>query len=260
MKVTFLGTGAAANPDREQCALLVEADETLLFDATSGTGILRQLAAADVRPSAIRHVFLSHAHFDHAGGLPPLFLALMDTDSPGLTVHGAPQTIDAVRCSIYDELPGVEQWMGDRLAWHKMESGEVSKLGGKTRVEAVAVDHTVPCLAYVVRDNGSAAVVSGDTRFTENLIKASRDADLLIHEAAASAAMADWLQLTGHSSPRDAGITARDAGVKKLVLTHIDRDSKYGEVGVLGEASEVYDGEVRMAHDLMTIGVNSHQA
>ena len=72
--------------------------------------------------------------------------------------------------------------------------------------------------------------------------------------------MADWLQLTGHSSPRDAGITARDAGVKKHVLTHIDRDSKYGEVGVLGEASEVYDGEVRMAHDLMTIGVNSHPA
>ncbi|HET9200734.1 MAG TPA: MBL fold metallo-hydrolase [Dehalococcoidia bacterium] len=256
MKVTFLGTGAAANPDREQCAIVVQADEALLFDVTSGTGILRQLAAANVDLSTIRHVFLSHAHFDHAGGLPPLFLALMDSSSPGLTVHGAPETIDAVRCSIYDELPGVEQWMGSLLTWDKMDSGQTFEVGGKTRVEAVAVDHTVPCLAYVVRDNGSAAVVSGDTRFTENLIKAAEGTDLLIHEAAASAQMADWLQLTGHSSPRDAAITARDAGVKQLILTHIDREGKYAEIGVLGEAAEVYGGQLRMAHDLMAITVN----
>ena len=258
MKITFLGTGAAANPDREQCAIFVQADEALLFDATSGTGILRQLAAANVDLSTLRHVFLSHAHFDHAGGLPPLFLALMDTSSSGLTVHGAPETIDAVRCSIYDELPGVEQWMGSRLTWDKMESGQTFKIGSKTRVEAVAVDHTVPCLAYVVRDNGSAAVVSGDTRFTENLVRAAKDADLLIHEAAASAEMADWLQLTGHSSPKDAAVTAREAGARQLVLTHIDRDCKYGDDGVLAEAAQEYSGQLRMAHDLMTIAVNGH--
>lgn len=256
MKVTFLGTGAAANPDREQCAIVVQADETLLFDATSGTGILRQLSSANIDLSTISHVFLSHAHFDHAGGLPPLFLALMDTPSTGLTVHGAPETIDAVRCSIYDELPGVEQWMGSRLTWDKMDSGQTYNVGGKTSVEAVAVDHTVPCLAYVVRDNGSAAVVSGDTRFSQNLITAARGADLLIHEAAASAEMADWLQMTGHSSPRDAAVTAREAGVTQLILTHIDRDCKYADIGVLGEATAVYDGQTRMAHDLMTIGVN----
>jgi ribonuclease BN (tRNA processing enzyme) len=256
MKVTFLGTGAAANPEREQCAIVVQADETLLFDVTSGTGILRQLAAANIDVSAVRHVFLSHAHFDHAGGLPPLFLSLMDSDSPGLTVHGAPETIDAVRCSIYDELPGVEQWMGSLLNWDKMEGGQTTEVGARTRVEAVPVDHTVPCLAYVVRDNGSAAVVSGDTRFTESLVKASEGVDLLIHEAAASAEMADWLKMTGHSSPRDAAVTARDAGVKQLILTHIDRDCKYTNCDVIGEASAVYKGQLRIAHDLMTIGVN----
>jgi ribonuclease Z len=256
MKVTFLGTGAAANPEREQCAIVVQADETLLFDVTRGTGVLRQLAAANIDLATIRHVFLSHAHFDHAGGLPPLFLALMDSSSPGLTVHGAPETIDAVRCAIYDQLPGVEQWMGSLLNWDKMESGQTFDVGGKTRVDAVAVDHTVPCLAYVVRDNGSAAVVSGDTRFTENLVKAAEGADLLIHEAAASAEMADWLQLTGHSSPRDAAVTARDAGVRQLILTHIDRECKYAEAGILGEAAQVYSGQLRMAHDLMAVTVN----
>jgi ribonuclease Z len=68
--------------------------------------------------------------------------------------------------------------------------------------------------------------------------------------------MADWLQLTGHSSPRDAAVTARDAGVRQLILTHIDRECKYAEAGILGEAAQVYSGQLRMAHDLMAVTVN----
>lgn len=256
MKVTFLGTGAAANPDREQCAVAIAAGPTLLFDTTSGTGVLRQLSAAGIDHSSIEHVFLSHAHFDHAGGLAPFFLAMMDTPSPRLTVHAADETIGAVRCSLYDELPGVEKWMGDRLKWHKMASGDVCDLGGKTRVEAVEVDHTVKCLAYVVRDNGTAAVVSGDTRYSDTLAKAARGCDLLIHEAAASANQVEWLQMTGHSSPRDAGRTATEAGARQLLLTHIDRDCKYYESDPVDEAADAYSGPVRLAHDLMTVSLN----
>ncbi|MPZ22818.1 MAG: MBL fold metallo-hydrolase [Dehalococcoidia bacterium] len=259
MRVTFLGTGAAANPDREQCSVAVEAEQqTLLFDVSSGTGILRQLCAAGVDNSTIRHVFLSHSHFDHAGGLPPLMLALMECGSPSLTVHGARETLDAVRCSMYDELPGVEQWMGERLAWDIMDSGEVFHVAGKTRVEAVAVDHTVPCLGYVARDNGNSAAFSGDTRFCERLIAASEGCDLLVHEAAATEDMKEWLKMTGHSSARDAACAARDAGARRLVLTHIDRESKYAG-DLLEEASSVFDGPLRLAHDLMTITISDRR-
>jgi ribonuclease Z len=259
MKITFLGTGAAANPNREQCAVAIEAGETMLFDVSSGTGVLRQLAAANIDPGNVRHVFLSHAHFDHAGGLPALFLSMMDTPAPSLTVHGAAATLDSVRCSIYDQLPGVEKWMGQRLNWNVMSGGDSHHVAGKTRVEAVEVDHTVPCLAYVVRDNGTAAVVSGDTRFSENLVKAARNCDVLIHEAAASAGFDEWLEMTGHSSPRDAAQTAREAGAAQLILTHIDRDCKYTGDSLTAEAAEAFQGPVKVAHDLMTMALNGHR-
>jgi ribonuclease Z len=260
MKLTFLGTGAAANPDREQCALAIETGGgTLLFDVTSGTGILRQLASANIDLATLTDVFLSHAHFDHAGGLPPLFLGLMDTTNNGVTVHGGKPTIDAVRCSIYDELPGVEDWMGKRLAWDVMEPGGVFQRPDGATIEAVPVDHSVPGMGYVVRDNGTACVISGDTRYSSTLADAADGCDILVHEAAAASALAEWLQLTGHSSPADAARVATEARVSQLVLTHIDRDFKYADTDPIEEARAIFPGDVSVAHDLLTINLNGRR-
>jgi ribonuclease Z len=67
---------------------------------------------------------------------------------------------------------------------------------------------------------GRTVVITGDTRPCQDTLAASRDADLLIHEATFSDEEAERALETGHSTAREAAEVARDAGVCRLLLTH----------------------------------------
>jgi metal-dependent hydrolase (beta-lactamase superfamily II) len=41
-----------------------------------GLGLVQRLLAAEIDPATIAHVFLSHRHLDHVGGLQPLLLTM----------------------------------------------------------------------------------------------------------------------------------------------------------------------------------------
>jgi ribonuclease Z len=67
---------------------------------------------------------------------------------------------------------------------------------------------------------GRTVVITGDTRPCVNTIEAARNADLLVHEATFGDEEADRAKETGHSTAREAGIVARTAGCRRLVLSH----------------------------------------
>ncbi len=68
---------------------------------------------------------------------------------------------------------------------------------------------------------GRKIVYTGDTRPSENLVKLAENADLLIHEATFDDELLERADEDGHSTPSQAAKTAKEAGVKRLVLTHI---------------------------------------
>jgi ribonuclease Z len=100
---------------------------------------------------------------------------------------------------------------------------------------------------------GRRIVYSGDTRPTPELVELARGADVLIHEATFAEELKERAAEDGHSTAAEAAETAREAGVKTLVLTHVS--SRYPDPGVLlGEAEKVFR-DVVVAEDLMEIDV-----
>jgi len=255
-QIIMLGTGDSLNDERVQTSLAVplESGETLLIDTTSGTALLRQLRAAGLGLAGVRHVMVTHRHFDHAGGLPPLLTALAAVPAARLTVYAPPDTLHALLALLALTMPGVEEWLGARLAWRALTMGAPVAMGSAV-VTPVAVDHGIECVGLRLALGDADVVFSADTRPCPALVAHARGVDLLIHEAYGLADTAAEAHRFGHSTAADAGAAARDAGVGRLLLTHV-RASRCAAPAALGaEAAAAFGRPVALAEDLGVIDV-----
>ena len=250
-RVIFLGTGDPLNWERAQSSLAVPlaGDEVMLIDASSGTVLLGQLEAAGIPLQNVRYLFVSHAHFDHVGGLAPLLVGMTPHQESSLTVHAMPGTLEALRELLALTIPGVESWLGERLAWRELALGEAVSVNG-AEIIPFGVDHTLGCVGFRVILEGSSMVYAADTRPCPEVVENARGTELLIHEAYGSAKGAEMAHALGHSSASEAGEVARAAGAKRLVLTHF-RASHFADLEELAdEAAAAFGGPVDAAHDL----------
>jgi ribonuclease Z len=97
------------------------------------------------------------------------------------------------------------------------------------KVTAFEVNHgdaIKPAVGYRIDYKGHSAVISGDTRYNENVIKYSTGADLLIHEVAMARpalmqSPAVQRIIAHHTTPKEAGMVFSKAKPKLAVYTHI---------------------------------------
>jgi len=250
-RVIFLGTGNLLNWERAQTCLAIPlaGGETMLLDVSSGTVLLRQLQEAGIALESIRYLFVSHCHFDHAGGLVPLLTALTALPEASLTVHALPETIRAVHELLALTIPGVEDWLEGRLRWSELTSGR-STLAGDVEVTPFEVDHGIECAGFRISQGGSTLVCAADTRPCQELVHRAKGVDLLVHEAYGPEKDAEQAHTFGHSTVAEAGRVALAAGAKRLILTHI-RSSRYIlPAELVKEAKTTFGGPVEAARDL----------
>ena len=127
-----------------------------------------------------------------------------------------------------------------------------------------AVDHAPvePAFGYRIDYRGRSVVLSGDTRFSENLIRRAEGVDLLIHEVAAiathlRAGMAPAVAATitaHHTSPEQAGEVFARAKPKLAVYSHIGRPSAT-EQDTIVPTRKTYSGPLELGEDLMVIEI-----
>ena len=99
---------------------------------------------------------------------------------------------------------------------------------------------------------------SGDTRSTRSLVKLAKGADLLVHEATLMDELAERAKRDGHSTPSQAARIAKQARVKRLILTHVS--ARYRDVApMLKEARKIFKS-TDVAEDFMAFELEASES
>jgi ribonuclease Z len=272
MRVTLLGTGTPAiRPHRLGPSTLIQAGgETLLFDA--GRGTMLRLKQAGVSYDQVDEVFLTHLHSDHLVGLPDLWLTgwvLGRRDSP-LKIWGPRGTQSLLNhlAQAFSYDVDIRSTKSTKLSQvgigtivTEIEAGMVYQKSGVT-VTAFDVDHSPiePAFGFRVEYAGRSLVISGDTRYSNNLIKHSKGVDVLIHEVAYANALEKknpFLKFVEsyHTTPLEAGKIFAAVMPKLAVYSHVITFDIASDQQLIPQTRKSYSGDVVVGEDLMVIEI-----
>lgn len=209
MKIRILGCHGsdhliqygARHRECRSCAFLI--NETLLVDAGTVGGVL---SLAEQR--RLRHVLITHLHFDHIQGLPTLADSLFDDDGRPLVIISLAGVLKGLHTHIFNgevypdfmQLPDTDRPV---FRLQAVEPGATVSCG-ELRVTAIPVNHQVPTLGFLIDDGQSAIVCSGDTYSTDELWKAAGRLPTMkaaFIEASFPDAMAEVARLSKHLTP-----------------------------------------------------------
>ena len=127
----------------------------------------------------------------------------------------------------------------------KLHAGEPVEMSGRIIRPEEVVGPSRP---------GRTVVYTGDTRPARATVEEARSAELLVHDATFGDEEAARARETYHSTAREAGEVAREAGVRRLVLTHVSARYSESPRTLEDEAREAYPGAV-VAWDGYTVEI-----
>jgi ribonuclease Z len=250
-------------------AAVVVGSRVFLFDA--GPGVMRRMAAAHLPINGVTALFITHLHSDHTLGYPDLiFTSWVMGRKHALQAYGSRglrQMTDHLIAAWKDDedvrVDGLEHEPREGYAVnvHEIRPGVVYDSAG-VRISAFPVLHGTLKEAYGYRVDTPARsiVISGDTRPSREVVAASRNVDVLVHEVYSAEKLApenrpggeDWPRYMRafHTSDRELGKIAAEAKPKLLVLTHIIRMGATDDDLLRGVRAGGYTGKVVVGRDL----------
>lgn len=271
LKVTLLGTGTP-QPIMERFgpSILVQAgNQSLLFDA--GRGCLQRLRQINLAYDKIDALFLTHLHSDHIVGLPDLWLTgwLLSRRAEPLKVFGPIGTSDMVmylqKAFAFDIKIRIEDdkapAVGSKLNVTEIQQGVIYEKDG-VKVTAFEVDHAPikPAFGFRIDYKGHSVVLSGDTKYSDNLVSFARGTDLLVHEVVVAP---DTLHRTDpqypilahHTGTEQAAKVFNEVKPKLAVYSHIVKLRGQGEQDLSRRTKANYSGRFVIGQDLMSFVV-----
>lgn len=280
IKVTFLGTGTSVpTKERNHTGILVSCkNENILVDC--GEGIQRQFRLADISPTKITKILLTHWHGDHVLGLAGLMQTLLTNSyAKTLEIFGPKTTKQKIENLI--------RLFNIKLPVKITEVENNSVRLKDLEIQAMPMSHGIPTLAYAIEikdtlrlnkakikklnlpnspliarlKDGKDIVIDGrkisskkltyiekgkkvcivlDTAKNKNAVRLAKSSDLLICESSFISDEKEKAEDYSHLTAKDAAEIAKEAKVKKLILTHISQRYENVQEKILKEAKKVF--------------------
>ena len=296
-KLILLGTQGGPNvllQRGETASVLVVDDVPHLVDC--GYGTVRALVAAGIRYRDLAHVFLTHLHDDHVADIPALLSHQWTAGRVnGTDIYGPFGTADMVRAAIDFQKANTEIRIIDEARTVRPEAiFHGHDLKATTTALAVLKDQRVTvssventhfpeesrakmpyrAVSYRFDCPDRSVVFSGDTAYSENLVKLARGADILVCEAMELATTRSnferrvaggeykdnpegvWHHIQGTHSQLDAvGRMASEAGVKTVVLNHLVPGAlmEIPDSDYIDGVRKTFSGQVILGRDQMVL-------
>ena len=273
LRVVILGSGTPRlDIDRFSQSILVEAgDERLLFDTGRGTAI--RLSQMNVNLSSINNIFFTHLHSDHIVGFPDVLMTgwvyqrekTLNIFGPSGTKNFVDNIKDAFNEDIKIRLEKPEELkiLGLNTYVKEISGGLVYK-SKNVEVHSINVDHgggVEHAYGYKINYKDKSVVISGDTNYSEELVNAANDVDILIHEiAAAPSSLINKSEkvrgiMNYHTTPEELTKIINQTKAKFTVLNHVLLLGGITEDKVLKliKTNLDKDTEVMFGYDLLAI-------
>lgn len=291
VRLVTLGTGGGPLvrlKRAEESSALVIGDAVYLIDC--GDRCMVQLAAAHIPMEKVQAIFITHYHQDHVGGLAPLLgIRWMTNVFSPLKLLGPPGLGQIVKGYRHAMQPSVDAGFGatpDPLTKLEVNEIGVGVVYQDANIKVTATEnahYNAPVAnpaakpksyAYRVDTPAGSILFTGDTAPSPAVTALAKGADMLVSEVINVSATVNLVneQTHGrlpaetyanmmrhladdHMTPEQVGQLAKEAGVKRVILSHIspggdgdkDPDALYA-AGV----RLVFKGPVTVAEDLQT--------
>jgi ribonuclease BN (tRNA processing enzyme) len=226
-------------------------DRLLLLDF--GPRTLMNLLKSGVERHRITHILFSHYHADHFSDfITYLFDEIIFTkfeggSRPPLTVMGPRGTTRLFR-TLFGMLPGFDH-MPFPVRYRDLTDRPVRI--GATKIIPFTMIHSpgLHCLGYRIEYGGMAFAYSGDSQYCAPLVRLCGDADLAVLDCSFPASRPNPVHL--HAG--QCGQVAREAGVRRLILSHFYPITE--RYDVKAQAGEAFAGAIVKARDLLQIKI-----
>tara|TARA_B100000900_G_scaffold96052_1_gene79115 strand:+ start:2700 stop:3614 length:915 start_codon:yes stop_codon:yes gene_type:complete len=270
IKITILGSGTPrVNIDRFSQSILVEhKKDKFLFD--TGRGALLRLNQSNILPNEIHNIFFTHLHSDHLLGFADILMTgwVYHRNLP-LNIFGPEGIKNFVDSTLqsYKEDINVRSSEPEMLDKKNLNSnitiindGYEFKKNGLT-IKAFSVKHKpfIHAFGFKIFNDKYCMIISGDTTYTENVIKNARNCDILIHEIAHAS------EHTLEKFPKAKGVISYHTDIKQLskivntvkprltILNHVLSLDGSSDNEILKNLKKYTNHDVLIAEDLMTI-------
>jgi ribonuclease BN (tRNA processing enzyme) len=274
LALVVLGSGGPRPFGRACSSYIVEVNGKPRILVDAGPGMFLRVGEMNIDLEHVDTVLLTHLHIDHTGDLPGFFLART------LTVSGSSTQFNVFGPSGGGQFPSTSRFLN--LLFEKSGAWEYQKTFGADevikgvdlptdlaspekqilekdglRITAVATHHDdCPSVAYRVDYQDESITFSGDMDASAlpNLVRLAKGSSLLVfHCAVLDPPASPPILYTLHTAPKHIGEAARNAQVKRLLLSHTAPDVESASRKVLESIHASYKGPVSFAHDKMRV-------